>query len=239
MKSFFLSVFVFSVFLMESASGQATGVDSTSADPAPRIEHTVGIDVFKNIPYLLFGNKMPLNEGRMSLTNRGIVEVIWRRQRRERVYQTALLGYSWVEIASPKSVERHQIASGFYGKFGKERILGQGKGRSKVGFRAMATYCRYTTHLVYPGPTFGDYRNSDLVHNVGIGLEPYYALDFPLGPHGVLRWETRWPQHYRVLGKGYTPYYPGVGISLGLYDYNASLGTTLQIHYRFHRVKSH
>ncbi|TDB58222.1 hypothetical protein [Arundinibacter roseus] len=241
MQSTFLSAFVLSVFLVGSVIGQTVTVDSLSENRAGSVsgkEHTFGIDVFKNIPYLFFANKVPLDERRMLLTNRGIVELTWRRQKRERSYQTALLGYSQVEVVSPKSVERRQNATGFYAKLGKEWSVGKGKAQSQLGLRAMMTYCRYSTELLYPGPTFGDYKSLDVVHNIGIGIDPYYALDFSLNQQWLLRWETRLAHHYRIAGKGYTPYYPGVGFSPGLYNYIISPGTTLQIHYRFHGRKA-
>jgi hypothetical protein len=222
---------------MQSAHGQSVEVDTTSGiipGRPTRYESTIGVDVFKNIPYLLFGNRLPaFDNSAMTLTNRGIVEVLFRQQKRERFYRTVMIGYSQVEIDSPESIERHENVIGFYGKIGNEWTLGQGKGRSKIGLRGMASYCRYTTDLVFPGPTFGDYLSTEVVHNVGIGFDPYYALDFFPGQRWMLRWETRWTQHYRLSGQGFTTYYPGVGVSLGMYDWIASLGTTLQLHYRF------
>ena len=241
MHSSFLSALVLSVFLMGSVSGQAVTVDSVYENRAGNTsekEHTLGIDAFKNIPYLFFANKVPLDEGRMLLTNRGIVEVMWRRQQGERSYHTALLGYSQVEAVSPKDVERRQNSTGFYGKLGKEWAVGKRKVHSHFGLRAVVSYCRSTTDLVFPGPTFGDYVSSDVVHNIGAGIDAYYGLDFALGQHWLLRWETRMSNHYRIAGKGYVNYYPGVGYPLGLYHYTISPGTTLQLHRRFRSKKA-
>ncbi|MBU1820250.1 MAG: hypothetical protein KKG00_01895, partial [Bacteroidetes bacterium] len=183
---------------------------------------------------LVFANRLPLiDRCVMTLASRGIVEVVVRKQKRDGLYRTALVGYSRVEMVSPESIERRRSALGFYGKLGNEWMLRQGRRRSSFGLRGMLTYSKFITDLVFPGPAFGDYQRSDLVQNAGIGIDPYYALDFFLGQYWLLRWETRWTHHYRIGGKGFTPYYPGVGISLGMYDYTHSLGTTLQLHYRF------
>ncbi len=53
---------------------------------------------------------------------------------------------------------------------------------------------------------------------------------FLCSPEGCIIVVTR---KYPSDGSRFTPYYPGVGISLGMYDYTHSLGTTLQLHYRF------
>ncbi len=197
---------------------------------------TFGIDIFKNIPLLLVRNQ-PIFVAHPSarLQNKGIVEVIFRSGTENRGYWNGMLGFTHAEVTDPERVERRQDMRGWYGKGGYEWVLGGRKARSNFGVRGVATYSRYTNTLLFEGPAFGDYRGVDVVDNVGLGFEPYYALDFSLGSNWMLRWETRWSHHTRILGSGFTPYYPGVGVSFGLYDYIVSAGTTLQLHYRFQR----
>jgi hypothetical protein len=232
MKRWF-HVLLYTTLVGQPVLGQTVEIDTLSGTSLSN-RFTLGVDVFKNVPYMFFANRVPLYDNSMILTNRGIVEVILRKKKREGLYQTALLGYSQLEAYSPRSVERQQNMQGLYGKLGNEWTLGhRRRGHSTFGLRGLVTYCRYATDLVYPGPTFGDYRSRVEVNNMGVGIDPYYAFDVFVGPRWLLRWETRWTHHYRIFGKGYTPYYPGVGVAFGTYDLSASLGSTVQLHYRF------
>lgn len=237
MKAKWMFPMLFGICLTKISLGQVIEVDTMPVrqpNPVVRKEFTIGLDIFKNIPYPLFGNNIPIPTSESArLHNRGIAEIILRKQARDKMYWVGLVGISKVEISDPEGIERRQEITGLYGKGGAEWALGQKKGHSKFGIRGMLTYCQSISELVYEGPAFGDYRSTRVVNNFGIGFEPYYAFDFFLGPSWVLRWETRWSHHQRVVGKGFTPYYPGAGVSFGYYNFVVSGGTTLQLHYRF------
>ncbi len=217
--------------------GQSVEVDTISSvrpSFSGQKRFTVGLDVFKNVPFLVFNNDLPLPSSQSArLHNRGIVEVVLGGEISDNFYWNGLAGFIKAEVTDLESIARRQEVVGWYGKGGVEWALGQRKRHSKLGIRGMLTYTGYATDLLYKGPSFGDYQTRDVVNNFGVGFEPYYAYDFFLGPRWLLRWETRWSHHLRVVGKGETPYYPGVGVSFGLYDYVVSGGNTLQLHYRF------
>lgn len=234
-----LIVLILGVVLSPSSFGQTIEVDTLGGWPTGdgfKNTTTIGIDVFKNIPFLLLSG-VPLLWDRPSarVHTRGTVELVFRNGNERKGYRTGMVGYARAVVDDPKGIERHQDITGWYGKGGYEWASGGRKARSMFGIRGIATYCRYTTDLRFKGPTFGDYEGSNIINNVGLGFEPYYALDLPLGARGMIRWETRWSHHFRIIGRGFTPYYPGVGLSLGFYNYVVSGGTTLQLHYRLQR----
>jgi len=237
MKFCFTNLFIFGVCW--TSFGQSTqpyfAVPDTSV-AFTKNNLTIGLDIFKNLPYFLLKNPMPVPTSQSArLRNQGIVELALRKEASRGGYWVGLLGYAQAEITDPENIVRRQQIRGWYAKGGKELILGRNKGHSKLGVRGILTYVRTTNDLLYSGPTFGDYEFTDRVGNMGIGFEPYYAYDVFLGPRWLLRWETRWSHHIRLIGKGDTPYYPGAGVSFGFYNYVVSGGTTFQLHYRFQR----
>jgi hypothetical protein len=167
--------------------------------------------------------------------NRGIFEIVARKQTSTNRYLTGLVGYAQSEIQYTEGVEVKDRVSGWYAKVGTEWLVGKVGGRSSIGLSGMATYCTYRTDYRFNGPTFGDYIGQGFTRNIGVGIELYYGYDIPLSPQFLLRWITRVSLHYRIAGVGDTPYYPGVGIVFDSYDPIVSFGTTLQLHYWFNR----
>ncbi|WP_247236037.1 hypothetical protein [Telluribacter sp. SYSU D00476] len=215
--------------------GQVTEVDtsSKSTPTAPTFrEYSVGIDVFKNIPFWLQGNKAPVIEyANGTQRNRGIYEVTFRKRIDRYYHLTGLLGYTHLTINYPSGVEEANQINGWYLKAGRERATGD-RQRTHFGILGIVTFCQYRTDLRYAGPTYGDYTERRLVNNIGVGAEPYFAFDFFPQSRWMLRWVTRLNYHYRLFGEGYTPYYPGIGIAGG-YHFTMSAGTSLQLHYQF------
>ena len=138
------------ICLTKIALGQVLEVDtlgSNQANHALTRECTIGLDVFKNFPYLLLGNVVPIPTSESArLHNRGIAEIVIRKQATDRRHWVGLLGYSKSEIVDPNDIERRQEIAGWYGKGGAEWTLGQKKGRSKLGIRGTVSY----THLTLP-----------------------------------------------------------------------------------------
>lgn len=236
MHSPFYIAFMISVFWVGPAVGQTVVVDTTSQlAPTTRDvgKYSIGLDIFKNIPYLLIGNQLPRPLYRATtMENQGIVEIMARKQTSANQYLTVLVGFARSEIEYTEKVETRDRVSGWYGKVGKEWVMGKAD-RSSIGLSGMATYCTYQTDYRFEGPVFGDYLGTGFTRNVGVGIESYLGYDIPLSPRFLLRWITRLSLHHRLAGVGDTPYYPGVGIVFDSYDPIVSFGTTLQLHYRF------
>lgn len=236
MRCLFYTVFVISIFWAGSVVGQTIVVDTTS-QLAPKIsqvgKYSIGVDIFKNIPYLLIGNQLPRPLYRATtMENQGIFEITARKQASAYQYMTVLVGFARSEIKYAEKVETKDRVLGWYGKVGKEWVVGK-SGRSTIGLSGMGTYCIYQTDYRFEGPVFGDYLGTGRTRNVGLGLETYFGYDILLSTQFMLRWITRLSFHHRLAGVGDTPYYPGVGIVFDSYDPIASFGTTFQLHYHF------
>ncbi|HEV7346804.1 hypothetical protein [Telluribacter sp.] len=215
--------------------GQVIEVDTSSKSTltAPAVsQYSVGIDVFKNIPFWMQGNKAPIISYDLGTQrNRGIYEITFRKKIDPYYHFVGLLGYTHLMISYPSGTEEANRINGWYLKAGRERATGN-RQRTHFGLLGTATFCQYRTDLRYPGPTYGDYTEHRIINNLGVGIEPYFAFDFFPQSRWMLRWVTRLNFQYRLFGEGYTPYYPGLGITNG-YNLVTSGGTTLQLHYRF------
>ncbi|GAB3170241.1 hypothetical protein [Telluribacter humicola] len=220
--------------LVHPVHGQVTEVDTTSKSTHASqagSKFSVGLDVFKNIPLWLQGNKAPIFiEDNGTQHDRLILEVALRKKIDEAHHAVALLGYTQLDVIHSRGTQDRNQIKGWYIKGGKERPMYEGGKQAHIGLLGMATFCQYHTYLRYSGPTYGDYTEHRLINNIGIGAEPYFAFDFFPDSRWMLRWVTRLNFHYRLFGEGYTPYYPGIGITTG-YNFTMSAGTTLQLHY--------
>lgn len=230
------------VILSAFSFGQSTKLDTLAEKqtlappqqgPASRKEFSIGIDLLKNIPFLLLGDWPGLiTEG--GLRDKLVFELSFRKKLDKYHNWVGLLGYAQGDIQYNRGFRERSQFFGLYGKGGKEySVFSENHGN--VGLLAIITYGRYHTDLRYKSPTFGDYTETREIVNVGIGAEPYFAYDFFPDSRWVLRWITRLSFHYRFGGEGSTPYYPGIGNIVGGYNLIFSGGTTLQLHYRFQR----
>jgi hypothetical protein len=227
-------LFILGCMFSLSVVAQNLRSDSTANDstriPPPK-EFSVGIDVFRNIPFLLLGNRAGLIMGG-ELHNRLIFEGTFRKKLNSDRSWIGLLGYASGEIYYKNEVQERNQFWGWYGKGGKEWAVFRGN-HTKIGLLGIVTYARYRTDLRFKGPTFGDYTETREIVNAGLGGEPYFAYDFFLNSRWMLRWITRVSFQQRLTGEGYTPYYPGIGNVPANYNLIVSGGTTLQFHYRF------
>lgn len=227
------SVFSFGQSPKSDTLAEKQFLDFSQDDTASPKEFSIGIDLFKNVPFLLLGDWPGLiTEG--GISDKVVFELAFRKKLDKYHHWVGLLGYAQGSIQYNSGARERSQFFGWYGKGGKESAVFSGN-HAKIGLLAIVTYGHYRTDLRYKSPTFGDYTESREIVNAGIGGEPYFAYDFFSDSRWVFRWISRISFHYRFGGEGSTPYYPGIGNIVGGYNLIFSGGTTLQLHYRFQR----
>jgi len=159
MKFCLATIFVLGICFARNTLGQTTEKDiSVSEDSviSQKNNFTVGLDFFKNVPYLFLKNQIPVAISQTArLQNNGIIEVAFRKQADKGAYWVGLLGYTQAVVTDPESIARRQEIRGWYAKGGKEWTVGRRKEHSKIGLKGVVTYARFATDLLYEGPAFG------------------------------------------------------------------------------------